>query len=121
MLVCYDQNKGGAITMTQSIQEMEQFQSTISSSDNVVIKFSADWCPDCRRMDAFFPEVEEEYNHLPVYEIDKDQFPSLAEQYEVMGIPSLLVFKDGEKIGHLHSADAKTPEQTSEFLSNYFS
>jgi len=36
-----------------------------------------------------------------------------------MGIPSLLVFKDGEKIGHLHSANAKTPEQVEEFLASY--
>jgi hypothetical protein len=34
-----------------------------------------------------------------------------------MGIPSLLVYKDGEKIAHLHSANAKTPEQVTEFLS----
>ncbi|SFQ36947.1 thioredoxin family protein [Salibacterium halotolerans] len=107
--------------MTQTIQELEQFQSTIASPDNVIIKFTAGWCPDCHRMDAFFPEVEEEFEQLPVYEINRDNFPDLAEQYEVMGIPSLLVFKDGEKIGHLHSADAKTPEQTTEFLSSYFS
>nr|WP_281976275.1 thioredoxin family protein [Halobacillus litoralis] len=115
-----DNNEKRRMIVTQTILELEQFQTTISKSENVVIKFSAGWCPDCRRMDAFFPSVQEEYQHLPVYEVDRDQFPALAEKYEVMGIPSLLVFNDGEKIGHLHSADAKTPEQTNEFLSKYF-
>jgi hypothetical protein len=33
-----------------------------------------------------------------------------------MGIPSLLVFKNGKKLGHLHSANAKTADQVREFL-----
>ena len=36
-----------------------------------------------------------------------------------MGIPSLLVYKNGEKLGHLHSANAKTEEQVTEFLEAY--
>jgi hypothetical protein len=33
-----------------------------------------------------------------------------------MGIPSLLVYRNGEKVAHLHSANAKTPESVEEFL-----
>ena len=48
--------------------------------------------------------------------LHKDEFPEIAEKYDVMGIPSLLVYKNGEKIAHLHSANAKTPEQVTDFL-----
>ena len=37
-----------------------------------------------------------------------------------MGIPSILVFKNGEKLAHLHSANAKSPEQVESFLDETF-
>ena len=71
-------------------------------------------------MDFFIASVLEQFSSFPFYQIDRDNFPELAEQYEIMGIPSLLVFENGEKIGHLHSAIAKTPEEVTDFLSDYF-
>ena len=66
----------------------------------------------------FIDEVIEENQDKQWFMIDRDEFPEIAEEQSVMGIPSLLVFKKGEKIAHLHSANAKTPEQVSEFLNN---
>ncbi|WP_199484580.1 thioredoxin family protein [Peribacillus glennii] len=104
------------------IESEQQFNETIKDERPVVVKFFAGWCPDCKRMDAFLPSVlESGFTEIPLFEINKDAFPDIAESYDVMGIPSLLVFKGGEKLGHLHSANAKTPEQVSEFLSKYFS
>jgi thioredoxin 1 len=102
------------------IQNEEQFQQAIQSQQPVVVKFFADWCPDCKRMDMFLPSVLEELNTIQFFEIDRDAFPELAEQHEVMGIPSLLVFQEGNKLAHLHSANAKTPEEVKTFLSGYF-
>lgn len=68
-------------------------------------------------MDMFIDEIMEEFDQYKWYDINKDEIPEIAEKYDVMGIPSLLVYKDGEKIAHLHSANAKTPEQVTEFLS----
>lgn len=98
------------------IKTEAQFTKLIDSKEPVVLKFVTDWCPDCKRMDMFLPNVFEEVQPITMVEIDKDQFPELAEKYNVMGIPSLLVFKDGEKQAHLHSANAKTPDQVIEFL-----
>ncbi|WP_338787821.1 thioredoxin family protein [Metabacillus sp. FJAT-53654] len=104
----------------EQVKTQDQFQKLISSKESVVIKFVTDWCPDCKRMDMFLPTVFDEVQNVSMYEIDKDEFPEIAEKYDVMGIPSLLVFKDGEKQAHLHSANAKTPEQVVEFLSDSF-
>ncbi len=106
--------KGG--NNLQSIKNKETFEDLISSTEPVVVKFHADWCPDCRRMDMFIDEIIDSYNQYKWYDINKDEFPEIAEKYDVMGIPSLLVYKNGEKIAHLHSANAKTPEQVTEFL-----
>ncbi|MBY6035792.1 thioredoxin family protein [Fictibacillus nanhaiensis] len=103
------------------INSSQQFNQIIDSQHPVVIKFFADWCPDCKRLDIFLPSVLEELTQIEFFEIDKDKFPDIAESLDVMGIPSLLVFQNGEKLGHLHSANAKTPEQVTEFLSIYVS
>lgn len=102
----------------QSIQNQETFVELISQAEPVIIKFFADWCPDCTRMNMFIDEIIEEYDQYKWYELNKDELPEIADRYDVMGIPSLLIFQDGEKRAHLHSANAKTPEQVKEFLQN---
>ncbi|MGD6804662.1 thioredoxin family protein [Rossellomorea vietnamensis] len=102
----------------QSIQNKETFQELISGSQPIIIKFFADWCPDCTRMNMFIDEIIEENSEYKWYELNKDELPEIADRYDVMGIPSLLIFKDGEKTAHLHSANAKTPDQVREFLQN---
>ncbi|MFQ3545133.1 thioredoxin family protein [Halobacillus rhizosphaerae] len=100
----------------EPIHKTESFNQIITSDDPVIIKFQADWCPDCRRMDMFIGDILEEYKGYQWYDVNRDELPDIADHYQVMGIPSLLVFKRGEKIAHLHSANAKTPEEVEEFL-----
>lgn len=103
------------------INTTEQFQEIIASNQEVIIKFFADWCPDCTRLNMFIGDIMNNYQKYEWYELNKDELPELADTYQVMGIPSLLLFKNGEKIAHLHSANAKTPEQVTEFLSEHLS
>lgn len=100
----------------QEITTLEQFNEIISGDQKVLVKFFAGWCPDCTRMDMFINPIIEEYNHYIWYSANRDNFPELAEKYQVLGIPSLLIFQNGEKIAHLHSANVKSPGQVIEFL-----
>ncbi|WP_332649042.1 thioredoxin family protein [Lysinibacillus sp. 54212] len=100
----------------QEILTLEQFNEIISTDQKVIVKFFAGWCPDCTRMDMFIDPIVEEYNGYQWYSANRDNFPELAEKYQVMGIPSLLIFQNGEKLAHLHSANAKSPAQVTEFL-----
>ncbi|UII54160.1 thioredoxin family protein [Cytobacillus spongiae] len=104
----------------KTIHDITEFDRFIASDQPVVVKFFADWCPDCKRLDIYLPSVLEELPNIPFQQINKDELSELAERHQVMGIPSLLVFKNGEKIGHLHSANAKTPEEVQEFLATFF-
>ncbi|WP_085523452.1 thioredoxin family protein [Tuberibacillus sp. Marseille-P3662] len=99
-----------------NIDTQETLNQAINSDKPTIIKFEADWCPDCKRMNMFIGDIIEEHQQYDWYQIDRDAFPEAAQTYEVMGIPSLLVFQNGEKIAHLHSADAKSPEDVNEFL-----
>ncbi|MEC5258919.1 thioredoxin family protein [Bacillus amyloliquefaciens] len=103
----------------KKISTTEQFNDLIQSDKEIIVKFFADWCPDCTRMNMFIGDILEEYNQNDWYELNRDELPELADKYQVMGIPSLLIFKNGEKKAHLHSANAKTPEEVTEFLSQH--
>ncbi|MGJ9459430.1 thioredoxin family protein [Oceanobacillus sp. CF4.6] len=100
----------------EAIQTVEEFNKIIESEEPVIVKFFADWCPDCKRMDMFIGEVQEEFKNYQWYEVNSDEVTGLAEQYEVMGIPSVLIFQSGEKLAHQHSAYTKSPESVTEFL-----
>ena len=100
----------------KKVQTIEEFNEQISKNHLTVEIFTTTWCPDCKRLDMFIDEIMAEHADKKWYMVDKDEFPELAEEQNVMGIPSLLVYKNGEKIAHLHSANAKTPDQVREFL-----
>lgn len=102
----------------QEIKTAEQFNELIAGVEPILVKFVADWCPDCKRMDMFIDPIVEKYDTYTWYEADRDVIPEIAEQYEVMGIPSLLIFKNNEKKAHLHSANAKSPQEVTDFLDN---
>ncbi len=100
----------------KAIKTVDQFNEIIASEEPVIIKFYADWCPDCKRMDMFIGDILEKYNTYDWYQVNSDEVEGLAEKYEVMGIPSLLIFQNGEKQAHRHSAYTKTPDDVEEFL-----
>ncbi|MFS0612034.1 thioredoxin family protein [Lederbergia ruris] len=111
-----EQNNETEVIRMENIQSQEMFEQVIASEKPVIVKFEASWCPDCKRLDMFIGDIIEENPQFTWYQIDRDQFPELADQYQVMGIPSLLLFQNGEKLAHLHSANAKTPEEVTAFL-----
>ncbi len=100
----------------KTLETAEQFQEVIQTDKPVMVKFFATWCPDCAVINHFIGDIIEEYSEYDWYEMNRDHVPDLAEKYEIMGIPSLLLFQNGEKIAHLHSSHTKRPEQITDFL-----
>lgn len=100
----------------RTISQYEEFKEIINQDETIIVKFFADWCPDCKVMDMWIDPIVDEYNEYTWYKINRDQVPEAASDFDVMGIPSLLIFNNGEKLAHLHSANAKTPEQVKAYL-----
>ncbi|OAS21535.1 thioredoxin family protein [Paenibacillus oryzisoli] len=98
------------------IETKEQYQDLIAREIYTVLKFDTTWCPDCKNLDRFIGDIIEEQTDKDFYAIDAEKFQPIAEENDVRGIPSLLVYKNGEKIAHLHSKLAKTPAQVREYL-----
>ncbi|WPP40815.1 thioredoxin family protein [Paenibacillus hunanensis] len=100
----------------ERIETEEQYRNLIDGQEYTVIKFDTNWCPDCKTLDRFMGDIIEQNPEKRFFAMDAEKFQDLAEQNEVRGIPSLLVYRGGEKIAHLHSKFAKTPAQVSEYL-----
>ena len=68
-----------------------------SSSLPVVVEFWADWCPPCKVLGPILDSVATEFHdQLRVVKINADDYPVLAQRYQIMSVPTVLVFREGE-------------------------
>jgi thioredoxin 1 len=76
----------------------QNFDEIKGSNKKVLIDFYADWCGPCRMLSPTVDEIAEENADIIVGKINVDDEPSLAQQFGVMSIPTLVVLKDGVEI-----------------------
>ena len=79
----------------------------------ILVDFYAEWCGPCKMMGPVLESIEDK---IDIIKIDVDKFPDLAQEYRVMSIPDLMIFKDGEKI--LESVGFQSKEDLEEVISN---
>ncbi|MDO4306906.1 MAG: thioredoxin [Eubacteriales bacterium] len=84
----------------------QNFEAEVLKSDKpVLVDFWATWCGPCMRQGPIVEELAEE--GYAVGKVDVDQELGLAQQYGVMNIPTLIVFKDGKEAERLVGLTAK--------------
>ena len=70
----------------------------LKAEGTVLVDFWATWCGPCRMLSPIVDEVASERPDVKVGKINVDEQPELAQQFGIMSIPTLLVFKNGEKV-----------------------
>ena len=98
----------------------ETFDEEVGSSDvPLVVDFWAEWCGPCRMVAPILESIaEDNEGKLRVAKLNVDDAPNIARRFEVMSIPTLIVFKDGAPQKRLVGAKGKGQllEELSEFL-----
>jgi len=98
------------------IESLDQFNE-MRTKDTVFL-FSAKWCPDCRFIEPFIPDLEQRFPQYTFAYVDRDQFIDVCMEHNIYGIPSFIVYKNNQVMGAFISKFRKTKEEIVQFLEN---
>lgn len=77
----------------------ENFEKEVlQANQTVLVDFFANWCGPCKMLSPIVDEVADEVNNVKVCKVNIDEARELASKYEIMSIPTLLVFKNGSVV-----------------------
>ncbi|GAB4421163.1 MAG: thioredoxin [Thermodesulfovibrionales bacterium] len=99
----------GIVEVTNSTWDTE----VLKSQGLVMVDFWAVWCGPCRMIAPTVEELAKEYaGKIKVAKLNTDENPDIASRYKIMGIPTIMFFKDGQKVDQIVGAVPKPQLKT---------
>lgn len=99
--------------MADAVTSATWDQEVLKSSVPVLVDFWAVWCGPCRMVAPVVDEISKEYaGKLKVLKLNTDENPDVASRYKIMGIPTLMFFKNGERVDQVVGAVPKAQLKT---------
>ena len=74
----------------------KDFNETIKNNDKVAVDCYAPWCSSCKMLAPVFEELSSEQNGVKFCKINTDENPDISERFDIMSIPTVLVFENGQ-------------------------
>lgn len=88
------------------ITEQESLEKIITENDTVIVNFGAlSWCIPCQRFAPHY-EMASEKSDATFVHVDVDNAPWVMVEYGVQGVPTVMLFRDGEYVNHLKERSA---------------
>ncbi|WP_178988681.1 thioredoxin [Winogradskyella schleiferi] len=78
---------------------MSKFSELINQDEPVLVDFFADWCGPCKMLAPILKQVKDSLGErVSIIKIDVDKNQALASKYQVRGVPTMLLFKNGKQV-----------------------
>jgi len=83
--------------------DSKNFEKEVKKSNiPVIIDFFADWCGPCQMMKPVFDDISKDYaGKLKFVKLDTEKSPELAQEFSIMGIPCLVIAKEGKEVDRI--------------------
>lgn len=95
----------------------QDFEELVKKEGVVLVDFFASWCEPCKKLSPIIDQIKERYNDkVTVIKVDIDEETELAKEYDIIAIPTLLIFKNGELM--LQKSSFMSFEKISSILDN---
>ncbi|MFI3171638.1 MAG: thioredoxin [Eubacteriales bacterium] len=79
----------------------------IESKEAVLLDFHATWCGPCKALAPVLDELEADGVAFKIVKIDVDKAPSIAKEFRVMSVPTLIVVKNGQAVNRISGLQSK--------------
>jgi thioredoxin 1 len=101
--------KDGNMSAAAQVSDATFKQEVLESEVPVLVDFWAPWCGPCRMVAPIVDEIASQYDgKVKVVKVNTDDNPSVASQYGIRSIPTLMVFKGGQRVDMVVGAVPKT-------------
>ena len=80
------------------IKNKAEYDQVLADNKSVFVDFYADWCGPCKMVGPVLEEISKDYTDIKFVKVNVDDNPEIAQQYGIMSIPTMIGFKNGEKV-----------------------
>ena len=97
------------MSATAAVTDASFKEDVLDSEVPVLVDFWAPWCGPCRMVGPVVDEIAEQYEgQIKVVKLNTDENPNVASQYGIRSIPTLMIFKGGQRVDMVVGAVPKT-------------